>query len=202
MSTRSCSGRSPTSNAVPGRIITTASADVPLKGLVYLIEAVAKLRTERDVELVVIGSRKRNGPVAKAIDRFGLEDAVRFESGVDWLRLVELYAQSQVAVVPSLYEGFSLPAAESMACGVPLVATNAGALPEVTGRDGECALVVKPADPGALASAIGRLLDDDALESAARSGGARENSRPVYVEVGRGSKPSSSTGRRSQRADA
>lgn len=148
---------------VPGRIITTASADVPLKGLVYLLEAVAKLRTEREVELVVIGSRRRNGPVHRAIDRFGLDDVVRFESNVDWLRLVELYAQSEVAVVPSLYEGFSLPAAESMACAVPLVATNAGALPEVTGPDGECALVVEPADSEALAGSIRRLLEDPEL---------------------------------------
>jgi glycosyltransferase involved in cell wall biosynthesis len=153
----------PNVEKVPGRIITTASADVPLKGLVYLIEAVAKLRTERDVDLVVIGKRRDNGSVAKAIDRFGLNDTVRFESGVDWLRLVHLYGEAQVAVVPSLYEGFSLPAAESMACGVPLVATNAGALPEVTGRNGECSLVVEPADAGALAGAIGKLLDDAAL---------------------------------------
>ena len=150
---------------VPGRIITTASADVPLKGLVYLIEAVAKLRTEREVDLVVIGKRRRHGPVDKAIARFGLENAVRFESGVDWLRLVELYAESQVAVVPSLYEGFSLPAAESMACAKPLVATTAGALPEVTGPDGEAALVVAPADSGALATAISRLLDDEPLRA-------------------------------------
>ena len=148
---------------VSGRIITTASADVPLKGLVYLIEAVAKLRTEREVELVVIGSRRINGPVHRAIDRFGLGDVVRFESNVDWLRLVELYAQSEVAVVPSLYEGFSLPAAESMACALPLVATNAGALPEVTGPDGNCALVVEPADAEALAGAIRRLLEEPEL---------------------------------------
>ena len=147
----------------PGRIITTASADVPLKGLVFLIEAVAKLRTERDVELVVIGRPKKRGQAQAAITRYGLEDAVRFETSVDWLRLVELYAQAEVAVVPSLYEGFSLPAAEAMACGVPLVATNAGALPEVTGRDGDSALVVPAADAEALAVAIRRLLDDPVL---------------------------------------
>ena len=148
---------------VPGRIITTASADVPLKGLVYLIEAVAKLRTEREVDLVVIGKARPRGPVARAIERFGLERTVRFESEVDWLRLVELYAQAEIAVVPSLYEGFSLPAAESMACGLPLVATTAGALPEVTGPDGECALLVPPADSDALAGAIRRVLENRGL---------------------------------------
>lgn len=148
---------------VPGRIITTASADVPLKGLIYLIEAVAKLRTERDVDLVVIGKARPSGPVASAIQRFGLERAVRFETGVDWLRLVELYAQAEVAVVPSLYEGFSLPAAESMACGLPLVATTAGALPEVTGPGGECALLVPPADADALAGAIRTVLENPGM---------------------------------------
>lgn len=147
----------------PGRIITTASADVPLKGLVFLIEAVAKLRTERDVELVVVGRSKPGGPAQAAIDRYDLGEAVRFESSVDWLRLVELYAQAEVAVVPSLYEGFSLPAVEAMSCGVPLVATTGGALPEVTGPDGRAALLVEPADAEALASAIRVLLDDPPL---------------------------------------
>lgn len=158
---------------VPGRIVTTASADVPLKGLVHLIEALAKLRTERDAELVVVGSASNGGPVARAVDRFGLHDAVRFECGVDRLRLVELYAEAQVAVVASLYEGFSLPAVEAMASGVPLVATRAGALPEVVGRDGEAALLVPPADPGALASGIRRLLDDPDLGARLGASGRR-----------------------------
>lgn len=144
----------------PGQIITTASADVPLKGLVFLIEALAKLRTERDVELVVVGKARANGAVRKAIDRLGVEGAVRFEAGVSTLRLVELYAESQLAVVPSLYEGFSLPAVEAMSCGVPLIATRAGALPEVVGPSGEAALTVPPSDAEALAAALRTLLDD------------------------------------------
>ena len=64
----------------------------------------------------------------------GSTDAVRFLSGVTDQAIVELYAQAELAVVPSLYEGFSLPAVEAMACGVPLVATTGGALPEVAGR--------------------------------------------------------------------
>ena len=149
----------------PGRIITTASADVPSKGLVFLIEAVAKLNTEREVELVVVGKSRPRGPAQAAIDRYGLDGVVRFESNVEWLRLVELYAGSEVAVVPSLYEGFSLPAAEAMSCGVPLVATTGGALPEVTGRDGDGALLVPPGDTEALVVAICRLLDDAELRS-------------------------------------
>ncbi|MDQ3955254.1 MAG: glycosyltransferase family 4 protein [Actinomycetota bacterium] len=146
--------------AKPGRIITTASADVPLKGLVFLIEALAKLRTERDVELVVVGKARAHGSVRQAIDRLGVGDAVRFETGVSTLRLVELYAESEVAVVPSLYEGFSLPAVEAMSCGVPLITTTAGALPEVVGRSGEAAVTVPPSDAEALAAAIRALLDD------------------------------------------
>jgi glycosyltransferase involved in cell wall biosynthesis len=149
---------------VPGRIMTTASADVPLKGLVYLLEAVAKLRTERpDTHLVVIGKARPESQAGRALARLGLGDAVEFASGVSDDRLVELYAQAQVAVVPSLYEGFSLPAAEAMASGVPLVATTGGALPEVVGGDEVSGLLVPPGDAGALAMAIGRILDDPQL---------------------------------------
>ena len=162
--------RPPTVPRVPGRIVATASADVPLKGLVPLLEAVAKLRTERDVELVVVGRPKPGGAAAAAIERLGLADCVRFVFGVPEAALVELFGSAQVAVVPSLYEGFSLPAVEALACATPLVATTAGALPEVVGPDGVSALHVQPGDPEALAAAIGRVLDDPEL--AARLGAA------------------------------
>jgi glycosyltransferase involved in cell wall biosynthesis len=145
---------------MPGRIITTTSADVPLKGLVYLIEALAKLRTEREAHLVVIGTPRPGGRVLQAIDRFDVADAVTFESKIDSLRLAELYATSEVAVVPSLYEGFSLPAAEAMSAGVPVVATTGGALPEVVGTEGKSGILVPPRDVGALATAIRELLLD------------------------------------------
>ena len=148
---------------VPGRIVTTASADVPLKGLVYLIEALAKVRTERDAHLVVVGKRREDGPIAETIRRLGLESAVEFRGGIDDAAFVDLVRSAEVACVPSLYEGFSLPAAEAMATGTPLVASTGGAIPEVAGPDGETCLAVPPADPGALAAALGRLLDDPAL---------------------------------------
>jgi glycosyltransferase involved in cell wall biosynthesis len=148
---------------IPGRIMTTASADVPLKGLVPLLEALAKLRTERDADLVVIGKPRADSRVNETIARLGLDGVVRFVSGVTDERLVELYAEATVAVVPSLYEGFSLPAVEAMACGVPLVATTGGALPEVVGRSEETGLLVPPGDQNALALALGRVLDDPAL---------------------------------------
>jgi glycosyltransferase involved in cell wall biosynthesis len=156
---------------VPGRIMVTSSSDVPMKGVVPLLEAVAKLRTERDVELVVIGRLKEGGRVARAVDRLGLTSVVRCVSGISDDALVALYAEAQVAVVPSLYEGFSLPAVEAMACGVPLVATTGGALPEVVGADGANALLVTPDDPEALAAAIGRVLSDDALAARLGRGG-------------------------------
>ncbi|MDX3093453.1 glycosyltransferase family 4 protein [Streptomyces sp. ME19-03-3] len=149
---------------VPGRIVTTSSADVPLKGLIHLVEALAKLRTEHpDAHLVVVGKRADDGPVAAAIERYGLGGAVDFVKGISDEELVGLVRSAQVACVPSLYEGFSLPAAEAMATGTPLVATTGGAIPEVAGHDGRTCLAVPPGDPGALAAALGRLLDDWAL---------------------------------------
>ena len=165
---------------VPGRILATTSSDQPMKGLVHLIEAVAKLRTERDVTLVVIGKHKKRGPVATAIDRFGVEGAIEFKSGLDYLDLVKEYAAAEVAVVPSLYEGFSLPAIEAMSCGVPLVTTTGGALPEVVGTDGDCSLHVRPGDAGDMASAIGRLLDNVELRTSLGARG-RERAKSRYT---------------------
>ncbi|GAA1132982.1 glycosyltransferase family 4 protein [Streptomyces javensis] len=145
----------------PGRIVTTSSADVPLKGLVYLVEALAKVRTENpEAHLVVVGKRPQEGPVAVAMARHGLEDAVEFVKGISDAELVDLVRGAQIACVPSLYEGFSLPAAEAMATGTPLVATTGGAIPEVAGADGDTCLAVPPGDADALAAALTRLLGD------------------------------------------
>jgi MMP alpha-(1->4)-mannosyltransferase len=144
---------------VPGRIMTTASADVPMKGLAYLLEALAKLRTSLpDAHLVVIGEPRPESTASQVMDRLGLDGAVSFRPGVSDAELVKLYAQAAVVAVPSLYEGFSLPAVEAMACEAPVVASAGGALPEVVGPDGRAALLVPPADPGALAAALGRVL--------------------------------------------
>jgi len=108
--------------------------------------------------------------VDKAITRLGLSDVVHCVSGISDDALAHLYGEAEVAVVPSLYEGFSLPAIEAMACGVAVVATTGGALPEVVGTDGTTGVLVAPDDPGALAGAIGELLDDP--ERRARLGAA------------------------------
>ena len=186
---------------VPGRLVTTASADVPMKGMTPLLEALAKVCTERHAELVIVGPPRADGAVAPAVERLGLEGAVTVAGIVSAERLVELYAEAEVAVVPSLYEGFSLPAIEAMACGVPLVTTTGGALPEVVGRDGETALLAPPGDPSALAAALGRALDDSALrERLGAAGRARvverfswrrtaELTEAQYYEVIEGRRP-------------
>jgi glycosyltransferase involved in cell wall biosynthesis len=148
------------------------SADVALKGLSYLIEAMAKLRTERDVTLTIIGKPKP-GRSMDLIDSFGLHPHIDFVSGVSDERIVELYAEAEMAVVPSLYEGFSLPAIEAMCSGTPLVATDGGALPEVTGQDGDTVLTCVAGDAGQLAATIARGLDDPELRARVGANGRR-----------------------------
>src|SRR3954451_5684699 len=156
---------------VPGRVVATASADVPLKGLVPLLEAIAKVRTERDAELELVGKPKSGGEADATLDRPGLRDCVRWVNGLSDDALADVLRSAEVAVVPSLYEGFSLPAIEAMACGTALVATTAGALPEVVGADGVAAMHVPPGDPDALALAISRLLDNESLRNRLGAGG-------------------------------
>jgi len=159
---------------VPGRLITTASADVTMKGLSFLLEAVAKLRTERHIELTIIGKAKTDSAASRAISELGLADAVTFVSGVSDRRIVELYAEAELAVVPSLYEGFSLPAIEAMSCGVPLVATTGGALPEVAGKHGETCFLTEPGDAEALAAVLQDALDSpSARDRVGRAGRER-----------------------------
>ncbi|MDE0652108.1 MAG: glycosyltransferase family 4 protein [bacterium] len=146
------------------RLVTTASADVAMKGLAYLLEAVSLLRESgRKVTLTVIGRPRPDSATLATIDQMGLSDAVRFVSDLTEAEIVHLYAESAVAVVPSLYEGFSLPAIEAMSCAAPLVTTTGGALPEVVGPAGEAALQVPPGDSSALADALCRILEDPQL---------------------------------------
>lgn len=156
---------------VPGRVVCVASADAPLKGVAYLLEAIAKLSAERPVELVLVSKLDSSGPSARLIDELSIGDHVRVVSGLSDEEMGELLASAEVACVPSLYEGFSLPAVEAMSCATPLVATRAGAIPEVVGTDEEAALLVAPRDPGGLAQAIARLLDDPELRTRLGSGG-------------------------------
>ena len=160
----------PTAPRHPGRILAMASADAPMKGIATLLEAFAKLRTERDVSLVLVTRPEPGGRTEQLVDRLGIAEHVSFVSGVSDAELVEVMGSAEVACVPSLYEGFSLPTAELMACATPLVVSRAGAIPEVVGPDGECAELVTPGDVGELEAALAALLDDP--ERRARMGAA------------------------------
>jgi glycosyltransferase involved in cell wall biosynthesis len=149
----------PGTGRVPGRIVAVASADSPVKGIGVLLRAVAKLVTERDVHLTVVGRPSPGGPTERLAGELSLGDRVAFTSGLSDADLAALLASAEIAVVPSLYEGFSLPAVEHMASGTPLVASRAGALPEVTG---DAAELVTPGDPEELAAALRRLHDSPA----------------------------------------
>ena len=159
---------------VPGRLITTTSSDVALKGLKYLLEALAKVRVENpDAHLVIIGRRKEGGLSSDTIEKLGLESHVQFVSGVPEAEIIRLYSTAELAVVPSLYEGFSLPAIEAQACGVPLVATTGGAIPEVVGPHGETALMVPPGDSEALAAMLKDCLGKPELRSTIGAAGRK-----------------------------
>jgi glycosyltransferase involved in cell wall biosynthesis len=164
---------------VKGRIVTVTSADSPLKGLSTLLRAVAKLVTEREAHLVVVGSP--SSATRELVALLALGDTVTFANGVPDEEFAQLLASAEVAVVPSLYEGFSLPSIEHLASGTPLIASRAGALPEVVG---EAAVLVKPGDPEELAATLRRLLDDGAAraELAAR-GLARVRERFAWPAV-------------------
>ncbi|MDV3123752.1 glycosyltransferase family 4 protein [Mycobacterium sp. 21AC1] len=149
----------PAEHRVSGRIIAIASADVPLKGVSHLLHAVARLRVERNLDVQLVSKLEPNGPTEKLIAELGISDIVHSSSGLTDEDLAALLASAEVACIPSLYEGFSLPAVEAMASGTPIVASRAGALPEVVGNDGHCARLVRPADVDELTSVLGELLD-------------------------------------------
>lgn len=144
----------------PYHLITTASADQPLKGTQHLIPAVADLAARyRDLKLTFIGAPKPGGKTEQLIQSFQLDERIEFHHGLSFDEIKQLYAKASVAVVPSEYEGFGFPAGEAMACGVPLVSTDGGALPEVVGDAG---VIVPSKNPQALAQAIGDLFENPA----------------------------------------
>ena len=145
----------------PRQIMATASADAPLKGLPILLQAFKRLAdADASCELVLIARPKPGGDTEALIERLGLQDRIRFVANASHEDINRLYAESAVAVVPSLYEGFGLPAVEAMAAGIPLVSTDGGALSEVVGEGG---LQVPAGDSTALADAIDRVLSDAEL---------------------------------------
>jgi len=164
---------------IRGRIVTVMSADSPLKGLPTLLRAVAKLNTERNAHLVVVG--KPSGQTREQAALLSLGDKVTFVSDLPDEEYARLLASAEVAVVPSLYEGFSLPAVEHLASGTPLIASRAGALPEVTG---DAAVLVAPGDAEEFAAALRGLLDNAAHRAdLAERGLARVRERFAWPAV-------------------
>lgn len=139
------------------RIMVTNSADTPLKGLRFLIEAVAAIRKDRDVRLTVIGAPKEDGDIDRLVKRLNAHEYITFTGRIADDDFARYYAETTLAVVPSIYEGFGLPAGEAMACRVPVISTTGGALPEVVGDAG---VLVPPGDSQALKAAIVALLDN------------------------------------------
>lgn len=176
--------RLPTLPRVPGRVVAMASADTPMKGISTLLEAFAKLGTERDLELVLVAKPISGGVTEALVDTLAIAGSVRFVNDINDFELAELIGSAEIACVPSLYEGFSLPAVEAMACGTPLVVSRGGAIPEVVGEDGLCADLVTPGDVGGLANALGALLDDRARRQAmSRAGRLRALERYSWHSV-------------------
>jgi len=164
---------------IRGRIVTVMSADSPLKGLPTLLRAVAKLTTERNAHLIVVGTP--SGPTREQAALLSLGDKVTFVSDLPDEEYARLLASAEVAVVPSLYEGFSLPAVEHLASGTPLIASRAGALPEVTG---DAAVLVAPGDAEEFAAALRGLLDNAAHRAdLAERGLARVRERFAWPAV-------------------
>ncbi len=144
---------------VAGHIVAVASADSPMKGVQVLLRAAAKLATERDVHVTVVGKLSAGGPTARLIGELTLADRVRFVHGISDSQLAALLASAEIAVVPSLYEGFSLPALEHMASGTPLIVSQTGGLPEVVG---DAAVQVPPGDAEVLAATLREVHDSPA----------------------------------------
>ena len=140
------------------KIITTASADIPLKGLKYLIKSLPKiLDSFPKTTLTVIGKSPNNSEVGKLIEDLNLSDVITFRSGISEKEIVDLYHSSELAVIPSLYEGFGFGAGEAMACGVPLISTHSGGLKEVVG---DAAIKILPSSAGEIEKAVINLFNN------------------------------------------
>lgn len=145
----------PSTLFIENKIITTASADIPLKGLKYLILALPNIiKVFPKTSLTVIGRSPSDSKLRKLITDLSLEDKIAFRSGITEEEIVNLYHSSEIAVIPSLYEGFGFGAGEAMACGIPLISTHSGGLEEVVG---DSAVKILPASTEEIESAVIKL---------------------------------------------
>lgn len=146
----------------PNSVLIVGKTEDKKKGIPYLMEAVRLLKGDVDVKLIIVGNQGADGFGTRLSAELGIGDRVTYTGYVTTDELVRLYSSAEIAVTASLYEGFGLPCAEAMACGTPVIATRAGALPEIVGEDGT-GILVPPADPPALAAAIRQMLSDAAM---------------------------------------
>jgi glycosyltransferase involved in cell wall biosynthesis len=156
----------------PHRYLLTVSRLEPRKNITGLLHAWRTLldRGENGGAVLAIGGSPgwRYQPIYDAIETLGLREHVRLLGHVPDAQLPALLSGAACFVYPSFYEGFGLPPLEALACGAPVVASNASCLPEVLG---DAALYAPPADTDALAAAIARLLHDAPLRDGLRSRG-------------------------------
>ena len=141
------------------KIVTTASSDIPLKGLRHLILALPRVLREYPLtRLTVIGKSPKKSKLNKLIDDLNLEDKITFKSGISENEIVDIYHDSDIAVIPSLYEGFGFGAGEAMACGIPLISTDSGGLKQVIG---ESALKIEPGSVQQIEESIIKLFNEE-----------------------------------------
>ena len=154
---------------LPQRLITTASADVPLKGLDFSLYALADLSKEfQDIELLVIGTLRKGGHTDRLIKKLNLNERVTFKTGITKDEIAQEYAKSSVAIVSSLYEGFGYPVAEAMSCSIPLIATDVASIPEITDN---FAILIPPKDSDAIRDSVRKiLLEPDLYNKVAAKG--------------------------------
>lgn len=142
----------------PLKLITTASADVPLKGLDYTLTALSILKNEfQNMNLTVIGKLKKDGHTSRLIERLGISDSIVFKTNLTKKEIAEEYAKSSVAIVSSLYEGFGYPVIEAMSCSTPLIAANTSSIPELIGN---YATLIPPKDSTSLANSIKLIINN------------------------------------------
>jgi len=145
----------------PNSLIVVTNTRDRNKGIIYLLQALALMREQ--VKLTIVDDKPPQNDYAPGLVRqYGLEDMVNFTGRLSHKEVAQKYAAAEIAISPSVYEGFGLPAAEAMACGVPVVCTTAGALPEVVEHD-KTGILVPPKNPQALATAIKTLMDNAEL---------------------------------------
>ena len=142
----------------PTKLITTASADVALKGLDYTLKSLASLVNDfPEISLLVIGKMKKGGHTFRLIDELGIKNKVFFKTSLTKEEIAKEYASSSIAIVSSLYEGFGYPVIEAMSCEIPLIATNVSSIPELVD---DYAKLIPSKNTNELSNAIRSILYD------------------------------------------